>query len=286
MSTELKPSLQYGRKQVDLYTQIPRPERTAQEMDQAILAMFSAWDSSRKILKGVVIASATPSARLDNYMSEILFLSDLRDQSGRVASNVMAHVTFGTQIPEQNIIRSLQVQHQVRYLWDIIDTLQPVQDKTDEFIRLHQRVGTEFIQQGLPIVERLIEDSRQQRPYYLTGTQLTEAIVDKFTTVIDLQNYLLQYTKDVAIKEMRHSLNHLIWTVALSGISLITAILTMIFARKRIFIPLIRARKILFDLSTGSERKQAPSKLKQTGLLNPYLQQFKNCSIRCKSVKH
>ncbi|MBV7609502.1 hypothetical protein, partial [Escherichia coli] len=135
-------------------------------------------------------------------------------------------------------------------------------DKTDEFIRLHQRVGTEFIQQGLPIVERLIEDSRQQRPYYLTGTQLTEAIVDKFTTVIDLQNYLLQYTKDVAIKEMRHSLNHLIWTVALSGISLITAILTMIFARKRIFIPLIRARKILFDLSTGSERKQAPSKLK------------------------
>ena len=52
MSTELKPSLQYGRKQVDLYTQIPRPERTAQEMDQAILAMFSAWDSSRKILKG------------------------------------------------------------------------------------------------------------------------------------------------------------------------------------------------------------------------------------------
>ena len=122
----------------------------------------------------------------------------------------MAHVTFGTHIPEQNITRSLQVQHQVRYLWDIIDTLQPVQDKTDEFIRLHQRVGTEFIQQGLPIVERLIEDSRQQRPYYLTGTQLTEAIVDKFTTVIDLQNYLLQYTKDVAIKEMRHSLNHLI----------------------------------------------------------------------------
>ncbi len=260
--SELKPSLQNGRQQVDLYTQIPRPERTAQEMDQAILAMFSAWDSSRKILKGVVIASATPSARLDNYMSEILFLSDLRDQSGRVASNVMAHVTFGTQIPEQNITRSLQVQHQVRYLWDIIDTLQPVQDKTDEFIRLHQRVGTEFIQQGLPIVERLIEDSRQQRPYYLTGTQLTEAIVDKFTTVIDLQNYLLQYTKDVAIKEMRHGLNHLIWTVALSGISLITAILTMIFARKRIFIPLIRARKILFDLSTGSERKQAQSKLK------------------------
>ncbi len=75
--------------------------------------------------------------------------------------------------------------------------------------------------------------------------------------MIDLQNYLLQYTKDVAIKEMRHGLNHLIWTVALSGISLITAILTMIFARKRIFIPLIRARKILFDLSTGSERKQA-----------------------------
>ena len=147
------------------------------------------------------MTSDSSSTHLKNYISQILFLSDLRDQAGRVASSVMAHVTFDTPLPTENITRSLQTQHQVRYLWSLIDTLQPAQDKTEEFIRLHRRVETEFIQQGLPIVSELIDDSLEQRDYHLSGTQLTEAIVDKFATVVDLQNYLLQYSRDAAIRE-------------------------------------------------------------------------------------
>ena len=43
--SQLEISLKKGRAQVDAYTRMPRQQRSAQEMDQAILAMFAAWES-------------------------------------------------------------------------------------------------------------------------------------------------------------------------------------------------------------------------------------------------
>lgn len=60
---------------------------------------------------------------------------------------------------------------------------------------------TEFIDKGIPIVERLLEESQKGEPYYLNGTQLTEAIVDKFTTVVDLQSYILNESVVIATQE-------------------------------------------------------------------------------------
>ncbi|PJI31021.1 GGDEF domain-containing protein [Acinetobacter pseudolwoffii] len=293
---KVKISLDHGRAQVDAYTQMPRQLRSAQELDQAILAMFAAWDSCREILRGVVIASDSSSTHLYRYISQILFLSDLRDQAGRVASSIIAHVTFATPLPTQNITRSLQTQHQVHYLWALIETIQPAEDKTDEFIRLHRRVETDFIQQGLPIVSELINDSVEKRTYHLTGTQLTEAIVDKFSTVVDLQSYLLQYSREVAIREMTTNMNHLIWTVLLSLISLLAAISTMIFARKQVFLPLIQARRILLSLSKRSGRQKIDMRLREVNhsdslfaaiqKLQQMLQERDALEFRLKNIAH
>lgn len=294
--SQLEISLKKGRAQVDAYTRMPRQQRSAQEMDQAILAMFAAWESCRELLRGVAITSDSSSTHLKNYISQILFLSDLRDQAGRVASSVMAHVTFETPLPTENITRSLQTQHQVRYLWSLIDTLQPAQEKTEEFIHLHRRVETKFIQQGLPIVSELINDSLEQRDYHLSGTQLTEAIVDKFVTVVDLQTYLLQYSRDAAIREMNSNMQRLIWSILLSLISLLTAISTMIFARKQVFLPLIQARRLLLSLAKNSGRQPVEAQVRTANhsdslfdaiqKLQQMLQERDALEFRLKNIAH
>jgi len=294
--SQLENSLKKGRAQVDAYTRMPRQQRSAQELDQAILAMFAAWESCRELLRDVAVASDSSSTSLNNYISQILFLSDLRDQAGRVASSIMAHVTFEAPLPTENITRSLQTQHQVRYLWALIDTIQPVKDKTEEFIRLHRRVETEFIQQGLPIVSELISDSLEQRDYRLSGTELTEAIVDKFATVVDLQTYLLQYSRDAAIQEMNSNMQRLIWSVLVSLISLLTAISTMIFARKQVFLPLIQARRMLLSLSKNSGRQKIDMRLREVNhsdslfaaiqKLQQMLQERDALEFRLKNIAH
>ena len=250
----LDEALTQGRQQVDAYAALPREQRNAETMDQAILKMFNAWDRSHDVLKDVIAVSEGKDTAVSNFYVQILLLADLRDQAGRAASNVMAHVAFKQPIPETNLARSLQTRKQVMYLWELIDTLQPERDKTEEFKVLHQAVYNEFLAKGLLIVERLMNESIYHRPYYLTGTQLTEAIVDKFSTVVELQNYLLKYSVEKAIIEKHKAQNILLTTVGISLISIFAALFTMIYARKRVFSPLIQAREILFDLSHSSIR--------------------------------
>lgn len=292
----LDEALKQGRQQVYAYAALPREQRNAEKMDQAILDMFNAWEHSHDVLKDVIAVSGGKDTAISNFYTQILLLADLRDQAGRAASNVMAHVTFEQLIPETNLARSLQTRKQVMYLWELIDTLQPERDKTQEFKVLHQAVYNEFLAKGLLIVERLMNESIYNRPYYLTGTQLTEAIVDKFSTVVELQKYLLKYSVEKATIEKRKAQNVLLMTVSISLISIFAALFTMIYARKRVFGPLIQAREILFDLSYSSIRpnsmdtKDQPAnvyslftaiqQLKQT------LQQRDALEFRLKNIAH
>lgn len=294
LESAVRPSLEQGRLQIDSYAKIPWEQRNAQALDQTIAAMFKAWDSCRTILKGVVIASNTTSTSQNNFISQILFLSDLRDQAGRAASIIMAYVTFDQPIPAANLTRAMQVQYRIHYLWDLIGTLQPEEDKTEEFNRLHNAVDTVFIQKGLPIVSSLVEESIQQVPYHLTGTELTNAMVDKFATVVDLQSYLLEYSNQVAEREKSSHLQQLLWTVLLSFVSLGAAIATMIFARKSVFQPLIEARQILFTLSENGDTKALSSNAhtKSESLftaiqrLQQMLQQRDALEFRLKNIAH
>ncbi|WP_286862318.1 MULTISPECIES: GGDEF domain-containing protein [Acinetobacter] len=294
LESAVRPSLEQGRLQIDSYAKIPWEQRNAQALDQAIAAMFKTWDSCRTILKGVVIASNTTSTSQNNFISQILFLSDLRDQAGRAASIIMAYVTFDQPIPAANLTRAMQVQYRIHYLWDLIGTLQPEEDKTEEFNRLHNAVDTIFIQKGLPIVSSLVEESIQQVPYHLTGTELTNAMVDKFATVVDLQSYLLEYSNQVAEREKSSHLQQLLWTVLLSFVSLGAAIATMIFARKSVFQPLIEARQILFTLSENGDTKALSSNAhtKSESLftaiqrLQQMLQQRDALEFRLKNIAH
>ena len=194
LSHQLQASLKEGRDAVDAYAATPQSSRSSAQLDHAIQKMFAAWDSSQYVLKHVMLDSVGKDSRASTYYSVIFILSDLRDQAGRVASNIMAAITFGEKIPAENLANSLQNQRQAYYLWDLVHTILPEAHKVPEYTALHNRLKIEFLDQGIPIVKQLMEQSLQGEAYSLTGTQLTEVMVNKFSTVVDLQTYLLDYS--------------------------------------------------------------------------------------------
>lgn len=253
LQTSLKENIRQARAVVDYYGETPYAARTSVQMDNAILGMFGAWDHCRGILQKLMLQLKSKDSRISNYFTLIIVLTDMRDQAGRMASNIIAPVSFNEEIPSNNLARSLQTQHQARYLWILVDTLQPEQAKTLEYRRLYSQVKTEFIDKGIPIVEKLLEESQKGEPYFLNGTQLTEAIVGKFTTVVDLQSYILDESVVIATQENAIARNDFFLTLFISLISLATALLTLIYAQRRVFSPLIKARTLILDLSHSSD---------------------------------
>lgn len=218
--------------------------------------MFAAWDSSQYVLKHVMLDSVGKDSRASTYYSVIFILSDLRDQAGRVASNIMAAITFGEKISAENLANSLQNQRQAYYLWDLVHTILPEAHKVPEYTALHNRLKTEFLDQGIPIVKQLMEQSLQGEAYSLTGTQLTEVVVNKFSTVVDLQNYLLDYSLTLAKKDYFKAQLKLVLTLVVALISLMAAIFIMVYARSKVFIPLIQARSQILRLAAYDDEAQ------------------------------
>ena len=243
--------LKIARDLVDDYAALPDISRTSVQYDHAVQAMFAAWDSYREILRAFVVQRNSVDSQLSDYITMILLLSDLRDQAGRVASNVIASVSFHEAIPDNNRARSLQTQYQALYLWNLIDTLQPQYAKTPEYEKLHEQVKHEFLDEGVALVGQLLDESRRHEAYSMTGTQLTERIVSKFTPVVDLQKYLLDISVEVAKKRKEKAERQFILTLLLSFLSVAVALFTMHYAQKRIIHPLIQAKEQILELSDG-----------------------------------
>lgn len=254
VDVQLRHDLNIARKQVDAYLALPLKERNSVQMDQVIQGMFRAWDSCRAMLQQLINHSKKNNSDVTDYASIVLILADLRDQSGRVASNIMAPLSFSEPLPEYNKARSLQTQEQVKYLWRLMDTMQIESLKTPEYLYLYGQVKTQFIDQGLPIVNRLVQESRNQQPYFLTANQLTDAIVDKFTTVVNLQKYLLETHALSARHRMESEQRQFFIMLFISLLSLSVAVFTMLYTRKKLFEPLIYARNMILELSQVQER--------------------------------
>ena len=256
LSHQLKTALEQGRQAVDEYAATPQHLRSSQQMDHAIQKMFAAWDSSQHVLKHVMLDSVAKDSSVSTYYSVIFVLSDLRDQAGRVASNIIAAVTFAEKIPETNLASSLQTQRQAYYLWDLIHTILPEAHKIPEYNILHNQLKKEFLDEGIPIVNQLIQQSIHGQPYSLTGTELTQKIVDKFNTVVSLQSFILAHSLQVAHKDYHQAQRTFILTLVVSIISLLAAIFTMVYARSKVFIPLIQARSQILRLAAYEDEAQ------------------------------
>lgn len=252
----LKTALEQGRQAVDEYAATPQHLRSSQQMDHAIQKMFAAWDSSQHVLKHVMLDSVAKDSSVSTYYSVIFVLSDLRDQAGRVASNIIAAVTFAEKIPETNLASSLQTQRQAYYLWDLIHTILPEAHKIPEYNILHDQLKKEFLDEGIPIVNQLIQQSIDGQPYSLTGTELTQKMVDKFNTVVSLQSFILAHSLQVAHKDYHQAQRIFILTLVASIISLLAAIFTMVYARSKVFIPLIQARSQILRLAAYDDEAQ------------------------------
>lgn len=276
MQDELDIDLKQARTTVDAFAALPDAEKTSPQYDAAVQGMFHAWDNYRDVLKLFVIEGNKADTQLSDYITMILLLSDLRDQAGRAASNIISAVSFNEPIPDANRARSFQTQYQAIYLWTLIDTLMPQNAKTPTYDRLHDQVKKQYMDQGLAEIQKLLDESHKQQPYHLSGSQLTNFIVGKFTPVLDLQHYLLDLSSNVAKKQYRRAQQKFFMTLLMSIGALIIVFFTMRYVQRKIINPLVQAKEEILKLSLGAIDSSPEYKRNEFSSLFSAIRQLQN----------
>ncbi|TPS95808.1 GGDEF domain-containing protein, partial [Acinetobacter baumannii] len=75
LDTKFRDDLKQARAVVDYYVATPEQARSSIQFDNAILAMFGAWDSRREVLQNLMLQLKSKDSQINNYFTLIVVLT-------------------------------------------------------------------------------------------------------------------------------------------------------------------------------------------------------------------
>jgi hypothetical protein len=176
MLAGVRQQLDLARSNVDRIASMPRNTLKLDEIQDAIEAMFGVVDRYQK----VVAWNANELVQYDSGLAASVLvgqmLGDLREYGGRVASQIMAPIIVEQELPMQNVIDSRRSQGRLLELWKLVSGQAALYD-VPALAQGRQEVEQLFFEQGLGMVNRLIDAGRRGTGYSLWATQFTERFV-------------------------------------------------------------------------------------------------------------
>ena len=248
IKNDLRPKLQDARLKVDAFIDLDVELKNKKEMDAAILTMFDVWDESHSLLKQFLYRYQGHDKNTIDLFNVTLIITELREQAGRLGSNIIAPLIFGNQLPEVNADRALRNQKNIQFLWLMLEAIDGKFDQDQHYLDLEKKVETIYIQQGLSYVGDLLEKNHKNPNHVLEGRTFTQHYVKTMSHVVNLQEYIAVASKESIEYEKRSAFNKFITTLTLVLIANIVIALMLYLLNYRIFAPLLFVREQLLKV--------------------------------------
>lgn len=216
-------------------------------LNQSFEEMLNTWSHIHDLLKDALVEAQVSGLASSNHYALTLLLADLQDQASRVVSYAKMPVVYQRPLNETQKVTLTQAYKSSLYIWELVRKLQPRHERTVEFNALHQDVKHDF----LNTVEQLLELAKQKKITVEQNEQsklLTYNAIQNLGSVLQLQRYVLNKRLDTVVAQKRQTRQYFIVILLIVIICLLVALFTVIYARHRVFLPLIQAREMLLEL--------------------------------------
>ena len=130
--------LSSARTRVDGVVETEVQQKTPQAMNAAIADMFDTWDQSHNILRQFLYRYQGYDKEAIDLFNLTLLITELRDQAGRLGSNIIVPLSFGEQFSVVNAERTLNNQRNIRFLWSMVGAIDGKFEHDQSYIRLEK----------------------------------------------------------------------------------------------------------------------------------------------------
>lgn len=262
------PALQQGRAQVDAFIALPLHQKNPVVMDKAVVSMFDAWNISHVVLKEFLYRYHGQNQEITDTYTLTFLLTELRDQAGRLGSNIIPSMAFGQRLSPVHMDRISRNQKNIQLLWQMVDEIESDYAKDARYQQLRDKVTSLYLQEGLAFVRDVLSRSQQQPDFVLDSGAFTRQYVERMTTVVNLQDYVFDYS-NVLVNRHKERAFWVFLTTMLSSLTAILIVLSMMYYfNRRVFSPLLMARDMLLDVSESREYAQPAIRLHKNNEFN------------------
>lgn len=249
----LQARIDTARRQVDAAIAKPQAQRTYADIQTAIEGMISASDLMDDCVRWYSTSLIAGDPDLATPVVGGQILSQLRDYTGRIASHIIAPIVVRTEMPLRNQIDSRMTRGRVLELLRLLDTSIAAYPNEDGIAQKKLLFEQLFFRQGLPIVDRAIEEGTGRAAYRQTAAAISKAYVPTIRPIEDVRSAFLNAA--VADLYRKEKLARGMLLAVSIGTAMIILFLVGIVAALHVFLfgPLLKASSMVIDLADGRE---------------------------------
>ena len=235
--------------EVDRVRGLPFEERALGDIEGAITAMFHAADMHRELVRWKAAQLARNDPDLATAAQAGRVLAEFRDHAGRVGSDIIGPLALGQAMPMTNLLAARQTIGRLQGLWSLFEGMVGGQLREERVNVLIHETEQVFLREGLGLVEATIGEGRSSGHYTLTAAEFTQRFVATFQPVLKLQRAMLEASEASLAKRRDDALFALLATVAAALALIGVVVLMALYAERRVFAPLMRARSEVIALA-------------------------------------
>ncbi|MDR6285086.1 diguanylate cyclase (GGDEF)-like protein [Methylopila jiangsuensis] len=244
-----KARLAVARSEVDRVRELPFEHRTLGDIEGAITAMFHASDMHRELVRWKAAQLARNDPDLASAAQAGRVLAEFRDHAGRVGSNIIAPLALNQAMPMTNLLAARQTIGHISGLWSLFEGMAGGPFRDERLNGLIHETEQVFLREGLGLVETTIGEGRSSGQYSLSAAEFTQRFVATFQPVLQLQRAMLAASEARLAKRRDDALFALLGAVAAALALIGVVILVVLYAERRVFAPLMRARREVIALA-------------------------------------
>lgn len=253
--------LAQARAQVDALLAQPLARRDRDEVEQAIVAMFAAYDATQPLTDAAMDKLLAGEPALIGAALIARMLGELRDNAGRLGSYLVIAIVHGQPLAATARVAFDETRGRTLELWRLIGS-QTATHAAATVVQAHRDVEQRFFDKGFGLIEQTRAQLDAGR-HPGTPEEFTDALVPSFAPIEQLRGDFIASVVEALDTTYRHTRADFI--LAAIGLVLVLAVeLLLLFASRRFLLgPLMLARARVTDLANGRlSQAAAPRQLR------------------------
>ncbi|WP_143079721.1 GGDEF domain-containing protein [Bosea lupini] len=259
----VRTSLAAARRAADRLSARPLAERDTTEIRSVIAGMFGVVETMRPVVLAAMAELMEHDISLTGHALTGLMLGDLREYAGRLGSFLAPSIAARQPLSATAYDELILTHGRVLQIWQSLEHQLALHVDAPELVAAVGEARIRYFRDGLDLIARLSAEGKTGH-YSVTTEQMTLQYVPTMAPLERLRDGFLDDMLAHARATRANSVHWLQFVVAFTVLIVLTNLLLLVLARRRIFRPLLQARNHIVALAEERNLDQ-PTRVSRHG---------------------
>jgi len=245
----VKHALEPARMNVDRQTNVPRVQRSSEDVTAAVDGMVALIPPFVTAVADLSTIAIQADPELLDGLTGMRVASSLREYAGQVGSKFTAPVITQRPLSKNEVIEIGKLYGRIEQLRTLLDIQMRAYKNNAAYNTALADLDAEYFGKGLPFLGELLQFGLVSGGYQLSTAELAAQYVPPMASILRLRDVVLEdLVREAEIRNLQ-ARNYLVAMIAMVLVAFVFFFVLMYLVRQRVLAPVLQATKLVTGLA-------------------------------------